>query len=123
MMSDHEDKVRFNPELAMKLTGADAEIIKEVADVFLEDVPIQLERLAESLRERSQEELIRIAHTIKGAASNIGAERLRAIAFDCEQSARNADFVESGNHASKLKAECEILLKEINTFDWSTIEG
>jgi CheY-like chemotaxis protein len=63
----------------------DEELVKAVTDGFLLDIPKQIEKLREYLAAGEVEGVKRQAHTIKGASSNVGGERLRAVAFAMEK--------------------------------------
>jgi PAS domain S-box-containing protein len=79
---------------------------------FLESTPPQIESLRESLDSGDAATAKRIAHTIKGAASNIGGERLHTVAFEIEEAARNADLPRAIRHFAELQSQFE-QLKEI----------
>ena len=67
----------------------DAEIADTVIEVFLDDIPKQIESLKASLADDDAETIERIVHSIKGAAANIGGEALREIAGHIEEACRN----------------------------------
>jgi two-component system sensor histidine kinase/response regulator len=50
--------------------GGDAALASEVATLFVAESPAMLQRLKESLRNRSAEEVSKAAHALKGAVSN-----------------------------------------------------
>ena len=62
----------------------DRELAVTVLQAFLEDTPRQIETLKEHAAAGDIRKVERGAHTIKGAAANIGAERLRLIAYEME---------------------------------------
>jgi PAS domain S-box-containing protein len=70
----------------------DEELIKAVTDGFLLDIPKQIEKLREYLAAGEVEGVKRQAHTIKGASSNVGGERLRAVAFAMEKKAGEGEL-------------------------------
>jgi HPt (histidine-containing phosphotransfer) domain-containing protein len=45
------------------------------------------------------------AHTIQGAAANVGGERLRAVAFEMEEAARAGDLAALGALLPALEAQ------------------
>jgi len=78
-------------------------LIQIVTHEFLTDIPLQLESLRLLVSLRKTEEVGRKAHTIKGAAANVGGEALRAVAFAMESAC------EAGNidAAAALIDDCE----------------
>jgi CheY-like chemotaxis protein len=70
----------------------EAELARTVVAVFLADMPRQLEHLRACLASGDTAGVSRYAHTIKGAAANLGGERLRQAALICEQAGRLDDL-------------------------------
>lgn len=73
----------------------DAELVRRVLDTFLNDIPGQLVKLRELLKAGNPAGAARQAHTIKGAAANVGGERLRQIMAEME-SALEANQAQDG---------------------------
>ncbi len=72
--------------------GPEDRFVAEVVELFLEDGPVRLEALRSALEEGVGESLARAAHTLKGTAANLGAQRLRQ---RCEE-------LEAGCHPAGL---------------------
>jgi len=72
------------PTLLSRLMG-DKNLVKRVVDGFLSDMPRQLEALAKFVEAGSAAAIEDQAHRIKGAAANVGAEAMRAVALEMEQ--------------------------------------
>jgi HPt (histidine-containing phosphotransfer) domain-containing protein len=70
----------------------DRELAAAVMGAFLDDMPRQIEALKEYLQTGNQEGCARQAHSVKGAASNVGGERLRAVALVMEKAADAGDL-------------------------------
>jgi HPt (histidine-containing phosphotransfer) domain-containing protein len=70
----------------------DLELAKAVVEGFIDDIPRQIAALKEFLEAEDQQAARRQAHTIKGAAANVGGERLREAAFDVEQAVQTEDL-------------------------------
>jgi PAS domain S-box-containing protein len=76
-------------ELLTRLDG-DRQIIHEVWKAFAEDTPQQMKKLTAALDTGKMEQAERLAHSLKGAAANIGAGRLQQNAGRLERAVRNA---------------------------------
>jgi HPt (histidine-containing phosphotransfer) domain-containing protein len=63
----------------------DEELMRAVAEGFLEDIPRQMEALRGCLEAGDAVGAKLKAHTIKGAAANVGGERLREVAAEMEK--------------------------------------
>jgi HPt (histidine-containing phosphotransfer) domain-containing protein len=65
--------------------GGDAELVVEVARLFLEDCPTQLASIAAAIDLRDAVRIRVAAHTLKGAAANLSATGLQQAAAHLEQ--------------------------------------
>jgi HPt (histidine-containing phosphotransfer) domain-containing protein len=83
----------------------DHELIVRVIDIFRTDVPRQIHALREFLERADAPGALRYAHSIKGAAANVGAERLRSVALDMEKSATAGDVAAVRGLMADLEAE------------------
>ena len=72
---------------------------------FLETTPQQIESLKRSLDSGDAPTAKRIAHAIKGAASNVGAERLRWAAFELERAAQAGDLNAAASRLAELQSQ------------------
>jgi HPt (histidine-containing phosphotransfer) domain-containing protein len=70
----------------------DADLVREVSDEFLADIPRQIEGLKSSLATGDARQAERLAHSIKGAAANVAADALRDVAFEAEQVGKAGDL-------------------------------
>ena len=70
----------------------DEELARTIAAGFLDDIPRQIEALNSALLSGNTAAAERLAHTIKGAAANVGGEVLRAAAAAMEQAAASGDL-------------------------------
>ena len=70
----------------------DEDLARTVAECFLEDIPRQIEALRGFLDAGDAPGAECQAHTIKGAAANVGGERLREVAFEMEKAGKAGDL-------------------------------
>jgi PAS domain S-box-containing protein len=75
----------------MERFGNDQELAKKVIAIFIEDVPKQLVTFKENLLKGDLKRVEILAHSMKGAASNLGLEQFRSVAFSLEQAARKGE--------------------------------
>jgi HPt (histidine-containing phosphotransfer) domain-containing protein len=66
----------------------DESLAREVALEFLDDIPRQIEAMDVALAAADATKAHRHAHSIKGAAANVGCEALRAAAAEAEECCR-----------------------------------
>ena len=96
--------------LRERLMG-DEELAAELVQVALDDLPKQLRKLEGDVATEKISILERSAHTIKGAAANLGAESLSAVAESMERAAKQGDRQFLRDTIGKLTEEFEELRK------------
>ncbi len=70
----------------------DQEFMQELIREFLIDTPKQIEILRTLIDCKNSQEAGRKAHLIKGAASNVGGDAMRAVAYEMEQAGKAGDL-------------------------------
>jgi len=70
------------------VSGNDPEFERELIDLFLDQASKNLDALKAALARGDGEEIARLAHTLKGASANMGANRVRAAAFELEKAGK-----------------------------------
>ncbi len=82
----------FDKASVMERMGGDEAIIKIISEAFLGDIPKQIlilksfVEIGDAVGSRNQ------VHRIKGAAANVGGERLREIGYRMEELAKQGDL-------------------------------
>ena len=99
----------FDREGFLDRLMGDAEMAKTVIEVFLCDIPAQIESLKQSLQDADIETAERIAHTIKGAAASVGGEVLRELAAEIEQACKNNALDHVDDRVSELARRFDAL--------------
>ena len=69
--------------------GDNDEFLREIAGIFLEDTPLRIAELSQSLVAGDGPKFTRAAHSIKGSSANLGAMALRAVAEKLEHQSRS----------------------------------
>jgi len=95
----------------------DEALMQVVAEGFLSDIPGQIEALQGYLEADDAVGAERQAHTIKGAAANVGGERVRVVAFAIEKAARVGDLRAAGEFMVELAAQFDQLKALMNNQD------
>jgi two-component system sensor histidine kinase/response regulator len=108
--ADLIDRVMGNEDLAQQ-------IIRE----FVDDIPGQLLRLAQAVNELDSEAVRFVAHSIKGAAANVGGVEMREIAWNLEQTGSAGDLVSAAEALPKLSASFERVKPAMERFCQSSI--
>ena len=93
-------------DLIERLMG-DEELARRIVDGFLADIPRQMAALAEAIG-RSDPSAARLyAHSIKGAAANVGGHGMREVAGRLEQLGSAGDLAAAAAVLPELEASFE----------------
>lgn len=87
-------EVVFDKEIALSRVGGDAELLKEIAVLFLDDYPKSLSELREAVAARDAKRVERTAHGLKGSVSNFGARPAVEAALQLETMGRSQKLAE-----------------------------
>jgi HPt (histidine-containing phosphotransfer) domain-containing protein len=99
--------------VALERVGGDEELLKEVAQLFLEDYPQSVEAIEQALAKGDARGVERAAHTLKGAAANFGVPPVVDAACAMEQSGRRGDLSGAPASFAALKQHLVILHTEL----------
>jgi HPt (histidine-containing phosphotransfer) domain-containing protein len=91
-----DDLRALNPE--------DPAFLRELIDLFLQDVPGRIAEIEQALASKDAVLLTRAAHTIKGSCSNFGATGLRDISHTMEMQGKASDFAAAAASLISLRA-------------------
>ena len=83
---------------------------------YLDDLPLKLVELQGFLESGDVEKAGRVAHSIKGAAANMGGEALRAVALEMEHAANAGDLEAFRGHLPALEVQTGRLTAAIEQY-------
>ena len=97
-----------------KLTPpGEPDVLTEVLKLFLDEVPLRVERLRNAWAAGNIEEVRRAAHSLKGSAGNIGARRLHAICSKLDDIGKSHELDGVAALVDELAAEFDNVSTEI----------
>lgn len=70
----------------------DWELLREVMHVFAAETPERMRRFAEASQNGDMEQMVRLAHSLKGVCGTMHAEPLRELSYRVELAARANDI-------------------------------
>jgi CheY-like chemotaxis protein len=97
-----EECMIFDRAGVLKRLGGDGDFLKELFNMCLREMPRQIAALKDALACRDAKRLEREAHSLKGAADNIGAMGLKAAALDMELAAKRGDLESTAGVLDKI---------------------
>jgi len=97
--------VPLNLENALNRFGGDRKFFQKMLAEFLDYVPKQLKTLDDAVKKADSEVAGREAHSLKGLAAQLGAERMADLALEIELSGEMGNLAGAEQNISKLTAE------------------
>ncbi len=110
-----EEASVFDRTALLNRVGGDEDICQEIIGIFLQDVPIQIEFLENTINKKDPALVDRQAHTLKGASGNVGAVSLQDAALQLELAGKNGDLSRATEMLNTIKKEFEKLKKAVTT--------
>ncbi len=102
-----QDGLVFDSEGFWERTMNDTELGRQVLEMFMKSGQELLEQLESVLDKGDVDQVVRIAHSLKGSSGNVGAKRLAEFALDMEKSAKTDALDELKDRLSSIKKEFE----------------
>ena len=113
-MSDVEDALPvLDRAAAIDALGGDEELFETFIVLFIEDAAKQAADIESAIDHADAAGLERAAHSLKGAAGTMHAERVSAIARELEFVGKSGDLTESGAMLARLQTELESLRRQV----------
>ncbi len=81
------------------------DVLKEVLQLFLDDVPGRIGRLRQAWQAGNAAEVQRAAHSLKGSAGNIGATDLLAVCRTLDDRGKSGDLTHMDGLMASLDTE------------------
>jgi CheY-like chemotaxis protein/HPt (histidine-containing phosphotransfer) domain-containing protein len=107
------DKPVFDRETALDRVNGEAELLDEVIELFLTDAPNRLAEVRTALEQGDPKRLQMAAHSLKGAAGYVGADRTSAQALKLENLGRRGELSQALDEYQLLEREIESLREAI----------
>jgi len=103
----------FDRDAALARVGGDAELLKELAELFREEWPRSLAHLRAAIESQDAAEIRSAAHGLKGAAANFGAKPAVDAASDLEKMGRDSRLAEAPQALAALEQALASLQAEL----------
>ena len=96
----------------------DEEIAVEVVKMFINDSPNCVQSITEALQAQDAKLIKLYAHSLKGAALHIGADKLANMAYELECAGRDKDIEQSIKLFAQIQEEYEKLIAFLSQSNW-----
>ncbi len=111
-----EPEAEYFASLLLDRFEGDAELLREVVGLFLNDCPARLSDVRDAVGQRDSATLARAAHSLKGSAANFAADLAVAAARRLEHMGRAGDWTEVDQALTALETEIENLTSALQAF-------
>ncbi len=106
-MSEEKSLIVVDEEGGLRRLGGDREIYNELMELFIDNAGAQMEELETAVTNREADAIEKLAHSIKGAAANLGIMAVQYTAQELEQIGREKRLDEIDIQYQKLVHEME----------------
>jgi PAS domain S-box-containing protein len=106
----------FDRAAALVRCGEDAGLLRELIDIFLAEIPGWMAALDEALKAGNADQVKRLAHNIKGAVGNFGAQPAWEAALRMEIIGREGSLADAGAAWQDMRSVVERLNKALAAF-------
>ncbi|MFC1840905.1 response regulator, partial [Thermodesulfobacteriota bacterium] len=106
----------FNASEALEVVGGRKDLLMEIAGIFLENLPGDIDKIRESITMKDSDMLENAAHSLKGAIGNFGTRRCFDAAYRLEKmgSGNQMEFAEAA--LRKLEEELILFQAELSNY-------
>lgn len=112
MSQEPLDAARWDKLLALqKTTGRD--FLSEIINLYINDTPKRLDGLRQALSDRDTSTAERLAHSMKGSSSNIGAPIVEKVAAELEDRLSNSSYEGADELFEQIKTESDRVCKAL----------
>ena len=95
----------------------DEDLAREIVKAFLEDIPVQIEKMASAVAAGDCRQAEQQAHKIRGASANVSGEALREVAFEMEKAGRAGDIATLVARMAELEDQFDRLREAMQGLD------
>jgi two-component system sensor histidine kinase/response regulator len=106
---------QLDEALALSRVGGDADLLREVIDLFLDDYPQAIESIRTAVAVHDASALEHHAHSLKGSVSTFGAARAFEAALELEKQGRSKDMTGVENSLGQLEEALQALIPELQS--------
>jgi two-component system sensor histidine kinase/response regulator len=114
-LSSKPDFVAMDFAAALDRLEGDRQLLEEIAHLFAEESPKSLSAIHAAINARDAQLVERLAHSVKGAAANLSANRVAQAALALEDLARIGDLADAPRLLLGLEEEIARLLPEVES--------
>lgn len=112
---NHLNSESFDPASLWNRVDGDMDLLRELVELFAQEVPRMLAQIEDAINHRSASDLEKASHKLKGSVLQFSARAASAIALELEENAREGSTAGSELLLGKLKQEIDALQATLQT--------
>ena len=113
---EQSENLVFDFDRLKKVSANDFDFEKDLLSSYVEDVKEKCDQLDELLISKDFQQIINLAHTIKGASYTVGAQKVGDEAYGIEISAKSNDILSVRERLPQLKIALEETKEVLSSF-------
>lgn len=113
---EQNDETVFDKDEALEIIGDDEEFLKELAEMFIDDLPEQISNIKEAIHCHDSKALEKSAHKLKGALANFGEKAAWKTALRLEMMGRENRWNDIEETYGTLMREAKRLVNALREF-------
>jgi len=106
---------QLDEELALSRVGGDTDLLREIAELFLADYPMTLEKIRAAVSARDAVAIEQHAHSLKGSVSTFGAQSAFDAALALERQGRTRELADVEAGLRQLESALGALRPELES--------
>jgi CheY-like chemotaxis protein/HPt (histidine-containing phosphotransfer) domain-containing protein len=110
---ESDEPAVFDYDGMMKRLMGDSKFAHQITGIFMSDMIKQINKLKQTIHDGDCKTIEFCAHTMKGAAGNIGTDRFRNIAAHIEDAAHSEELTTAAMHIPELEKQFDLAVLEI----------
>lgn len=105
----------FDPRALWERLDGDAELLRELVEIFVDEYPGLLQSIATGIDQQSYDDVKKFSHKLKGSALQFSGTGVSALAASLEQLGQEQSLEGAGEIFSRLKEETAALVESLRT--------
>lgn len=108
------NNLSYNPRALDQLVNNVGSSMTNVIGDFCQDMEIYIQTLRSAIDEKNESEISYVAHTLKGAARNFGADHMVRLTAQLEEKVRRGELQDLQKNLFRIKAAADVLSLDLS---------